>query len=75
MLDIVANIVDDENTHGAGLNPGTIMNDTLWDLAVYKEALQEINGLIQSWRSGVSDEDAFDFLYEIEGIVDEVGLE
>ena len=80
MLDIVGSIVDNENTRGAGLNPGTIMNETLWDLAVYKEALQEINGLIQSWRSGVSDsksvyEDAFDFLYEIEGIVDEVGLE
>jgi hypothetical protein len=46
-----------------------------WDLAVYKEALQEINKLIQDWRNGHIDQDDFDYLYEIEGIVDEVGLE
>ena len=46
-----------------------------WDLAVYKEALQEINQLIQDGRNGHTDTDDFDFLYKIEGLVDEVGLE
>tara|TARA_R100001463_G_C3542616_1_gene222487 strand:- start:3236 stop:3385 length:150 start_codon:yes stop_codon:yes gene_type:complete len=46
-----------------------------WDLAVYKEALQGINKLIQDWRNNTEERDDDDYLYEIEGIVDEVGLE
>lgn len=47
-----------------------------WELAVYKGALQDILKLIQDWRNGQGEElDDFDFLYQIEGLVDEVGLE
>ena len=45
------------------------------DLAVYKEALQEINELIQEWRNGHLEKSDWYFLYQIEGLIDEVGLE
>jgi len=49
--------------------------DYYWDYAVYKEALQGINKLIQDWRNGHIDQSDFDYLYLIEEIVDQVGLE
>ncbi len=55
------------------------MSDWDYTKAVYKEALDNINKLIRQWRRGKSKGltglDDFDYLYEIEGLVDEVGLE
>tara|TARA_R100001163_G_scaffold38284_1_gene29198 strand:- start:694 stop:873 length:180 start_codon:yes stop_codon:yes gene_type:complete len=47
-----------------------------WDLAVYKETLKKINVLLKAWREEDEDDvDDYDFLYQIEGLVDEVGLD
>tara|TARA_R110002020_G_scaffold313956_1_gene529231 strand:+ start:142 stop:297 length:156 start_codon:yes stop_codon:yes gene_type:complete len=51
------------------------MSQYQWEFAVYKETLQALNELIQEWRNGHTDTSDFDFLYQIEGLIDEVGLE
>jgi hypothetical protein len=48
-----------------------------WDLAVYKETLEKINVLLKAWREEDEDYDVddYDFLYKIECLVYEVGLD
>ena len=48
-----------------------------WDLAVYKETLLRILDVTQRWRNCDADDyvDGDDAMEEIEGLVDEVGLE
>lgn len=49
------------------------MSETDWMIAVYKEALEKTLSIVKGWRDdGHESEDA---IYEIEGVLGEVGLE
>jgi len=49
------------------------MSETAWEAAVNREALQRIAELARQWRD--DEIDAGEAVYEIESIVDEVGVE
>ena len=49
--------------------------DYEYEYQLYKETLQEIQLTIALWRDGKQDVSDFDYLYEIETIIDQVGVD
>tara|TARA_R100000329_G_C7529062_1_gene186638 strand:- start:385 stop:546 length:162 start_codon:yes stop_codon:yes gene_type:complete len=49
--------------------------DYEYECQLYKETLQEIQYALKLWRIEGNDADHFDFLYTIETIIDQVGVD